>query len=352
MNPISRLLTTFLVAMAAFTTASRAEVTVSNVTVAQRPGTKLVDIRYDVASTAASTVAVTLEVKNAGVSITATSLTGAVGAGVATGTGKTMVWDMGADWNGNVAAGVAFNITADDGVAPVPDGMVLVQGGTLPDIGNGVLNVATFSIGKYEVTWGEWKTVRDWAATHGYDIGSVGSGAGDNYPVFDVNWYHCVKWCNARSEKESRTPVYTVGGTIYRSGQNDSVVVNATANGYRLPTDAEWEFAARGGTRSQGYTYSGSNDLNAVAWYSDNSGGGPHVVGTKAANELGLYDMSGNAWEWCFEWYPGYAGSARVFRGGGWYDYAGYCRVADRSYGYPGNGISIIGFRAARSSVP
>jgi hypothetical protein len=240
------------------------------------------------------------------------------------------------------------------GVTPAPTGMVLVQGGTLPDIGNGVLNVATFSIGKYEVTWGEWQPVRTWAAAKGYDIGSVGSGAGDNYPVFYVNWYQCVKWCNARSEKEGLTPVYTVGGAIYRSGQNNDVAVNASANGYRLPTDAEWEFAARGGTQSQGYTYSGSNDLNAVAWYYGNSGNAPHVVGTKAVNELGIHDMSGNAWEWCFDWYPGYTGSYWVFRGGGWNGMASYCRVANRNYGYggPADGLSGSGFRCARTPPP
>ena len=122
MNPISLLLTTFLVATAALTTASRAQVTVSNFTVAQRPGTKLVDISYDVASTTASTVAVKLEVKNAGTPITAISLTGDVGASVTTGTGKAMVWDMGADWNVNAAAGVTFSVAVDIAPPNMPAG--------------------------------------------------------------------------------------------------------------------------------------------------------------------------------------------------------------------------------------
>ena len=289
--------TTFAAVALLAATAAQASVTVTNVTVAQRPGTKLVDIGYDVANTATS-VAVSLVVSN----------------------------------------GAA--------VAPVVlEGMVLVQGGSLPSIGNGAITVSSFCIGKYEVTWAEWQTVRTWAAANGYDIGNVGAGSADNHPVQTVSWYDVVKWCNARSQKEGRTPVYTVGGVIYKSDQYDNVAVNASATGYRLPTEAEWEFAARGGTQSQGYEYSGGNDLNAVGWYYDNSGGGPKAVGTKAANELGLYDMAGNVWEWCFAWYPGNEGSYRVYRGGSWGDYAFRCRTAFRCLNYPTSSYYDVGFR-------
>lgn len=320
-------------------------VTVSNVAARQLPGTKLMEITYDVSSTVANAVAVSLVVSNGAVAVACPSLIGDVGVGVATGVGKTIVWDMGADWNGNVSMGVTFSVTADDG-ASVPSAMVLVTGGTLSDIGNGVLDVASFSIGKYEVTWGEWQTVRTYAAANGYDIGSSGAGSDTDYPVHTVNWYDVVKWCNARSEMEERTPVYTVGGAVYRSGENDDVGVNAAATGYRLPTNAEWEYAARGGTQTEGYEYSGSNDVNAVAWYIGNAGDGTHTVGTKAANELGLHDMSGNVYEWCFDWYPGQEGSFRVIRGGSWNTSAGSCRVGLRYPYRPGIAYGHVGFRA------
>jgi formylglycine-generating enzyme required for sulfatase activity len=215
--------------------------------------------------------------------------------------------------------------------------------------------VATFQIGKYEVTWGEWKGVRDWALANGYtDLVGVGntypSGSADNFPVLNVNWYDVVKWCNAKSEKEGLTPVYQLAGAIYKAGQSVPTV-NSVANGYRLPLEKEWEWAARGGVSSQGYTYSGSNDVNAVAWYYNNSVGGSKAVGTKAANELGIYDMSGNAWEWCWDVNDQYGSHPRRFRGGSWGITEGNCLVAYRpTGGNPDIRLSNFGFRLARSS--
>ena len=233
--------------------------------------------------------------------------------------------------------------------------MVYVEGGTLP-AGSELAGqtVANFKIGKYEVTWGEWKEVRDWAVNNnkGYDLAGAGdttpSGSEDNFPVGNVNWYYVVKWCNAKSEKEGWTPVYTVNGTTYKTGEF-APTVNATANGYRLPSEKEWEWAARGGVSSQGYTYSGSNTLSEVAWTHEYSSSGSKAVGTKLANELGIYDMSGNMWEWCED----VANTTyRRVRGGGWLgDHAG-AAVAFRGYVHPERryDISGMGFRLARNT--
>jgi hypothetical protein len=211
--------------------------------------------------------------------------------------------------------------------------------------------VDTFYIGKTEVTWGEWKSVRRWAAANGYpDLDGVGEGAGENFPVRSISWYDVVKWCNARSEREGKTPVYKSGAAVYRTGVASEPVVVSWANGYRLPSDSEWEFAARGGTQSQGYQYSGSNTMDAVGWYVSNSNGYPQEVGTRQANELGVHDMSGNVWEWCGSWSPGEEGLNRVIRGGAWNLAANECSVASRGHFIPGDrNFGYIGFRVATS---
>jgi hypothetical protein len=212
--------------------------------------------------------------------------------------------------------------------------LALVTGGTLPTSSKlGALPVDAFYIGKTEVTWGEWQKVRNWAVGNWYtDLAGVGQGVGDNYPVTHVNWYDVVKWCNARSEREGKTPVYMVDGAVYKIGQVTPTEV-ASANGYRLPSEAEWEFAARGGTQTRGYVYSGSNDLDEVGWCKLNSDRKLHAAGDKLPNELGIYDMTGNLFEWSGSWYQGSKELGRVVRGGFWDIVPEACTVAIQGRG-------------------
>ncbi len=258
------------------------------------------------------------------------------------------------------------------------------------------VTLSPYWIGKYEVTWPLWVRVRDWAKANGYEFGNEGEEFGlpqeskepqtnsvdedvpafleinkstsSELPVVMINWYDMVKWCNAYSEMQGLNPCYYTSSAfrmVYKIGRKDLTpqFVNWNANGYRLPTEAEWEYAAKGGVAGAAnpFKYAGGDNPNDVAWYNANSGSATHRVGTKRPNQLGIHDMSGNVWEMCFDWYATYTdqaqvdpkgpgiGQYRVVRGGSSNILPDFLRSSYRTDNYPVCSVVNVGFRLVRS---
>ena len=245
---------------------------------------------------------------------------------------------------------LCFSINAGEKGKGKTDSMILVEGNE---------TISSFYICDHEVTQAEYRAVTGNRPSYF---------KGDNKPVENVSWYDAIEYCNALSRKEGLTPCYTIdkdhkdpdNTSIYEDSIKWIVTWNKSANGYRLPTENEWEWAAKGGKQSKGYTYSGSNNIDDVAWHFDNSKNATHKIKTKKTNELGIYDMSGNVMEWCWDWYGSdrpdtkdYAGASmgdcRVYRGGSWLSSAEGCSVSDRECREPNNWYDYMGFRVVRS---
>ncbi|MBU4445177.1 SUMF1/EgtB/PvdO family nonheme iron enzyme [bacterium] len=238
----------------------------------------------------------------------------------------------------------------------IDNNMILIQGGTFT-MGSNTGDsdekpvhqetLSSFYFCRYEVTQLEWQSLMGGNPSHF---------RGDFLPVEYVSWDNAVNFCNKLSERQGLTPCYTINET--------NIKCNYAVNGYRLPSEAEWEYVALGGNQSQNIKYSSIVRIDSIAWYYDNSGKKTRPVGTKKSNDLGIYDMSGNVEEWCNNLYntsyeqvtylnnskgsPG--GVFRVFRGGSWFDSAFNCRPTNRNYNIQSEQSKFIGFRLCRSA--
>ena len=381
---------------------------VSNVKAQQLPGTKLVEITYDLNVFSGNSAYVRVEISETGNGVYNLPLHTLTGDGVnqpsGSGTGKKIVWNAGADWDGNftnqAVAKVSVLPSAPSGFAMIPVGNFVMgdqsvtQEGQSDELPTRTVYVSAFYMAKTEVTKTQWDEVATWAANNGYDITAAGGeGKAGMHPVQNVSWYECVKWCNAKSEMEGRTPVYTYfTGTLpnltihtYKTGEQ-SPDVNYNCNGYRLPTEAEWEKAARGGligkrfpwgdtishslanyNSSSLYSYdiSPTSSYHPIYWDDRDTPGILNLpytspVGSFAANGYGLFDMCGNVQEWCYDRYGSSyygnngntsdptgasSGSPRVYRGGSWFSFTSHERCAKRNRLNPTGTNYTIGFR-------
>lgn len=276
-----------------------------------------------------------------------------------------------------------------------PSGFVLIpqsayrmgneNGGDLDEYPVHETMLSAFYIQANETTKAEWDVVYKWAITHGYVFDRPGYGKGATHPVVDINWYDAAKWCNARSEMDGLVPCYyrdTDQILVYRNGRVNltNAMVKWRSRGYRLPTEAEWEKAARGGLGSRRFPWGDTISHAQANYYSSpdysydvsqtlgyhpayGSGAAPYTapVGRFPQNNYGLFDVAGNVWEWCWDWYALYdrsfvvdplgpgSGSLRIRRGGSWTRDTFNCRVSERSALDPDSPSNRDGFRTVRT---
>ena len=316
-------------------------------------------------------------------------------------TGREIAWEADADLDPDFAGEVMVRVIAEDGEEPptAPDGFSLIPAGAFqmgqPEGRNNevpphMVYVSAFYMEQFEVSKGLWDTVYSWALQNGYEFTNPGAGVAENHPVTTVDWYDSIKWCNARSEMEGLPPVYYVdqnrtAEAVYRTGSLNlsASEVDWDSHGYRLPTEVQWEKAARGGLEGKVFpwgdeatgsdlNFAGSGDpfdgaevpTTPVGYYDGNQ----VPAGEDRANAYGLYDVAGNVWEWCWDWYsnfyyaepsasyPDTVGpeqssmslTDRTTRGGAWVFEAKDSRCAVRLCPRPSKTNTTYGLRCAR----
>ena len=363
----------------------------ASVTFAQRAdGSKLVDIYYTLQGGTTS-VALGVSLDGGTTFSSMATVSGDVGAAISAGTSKHIVWNAGTDYPSSGTSQAKMRVTAllegaGGTFAPIPGGTYsmgnVIGDSDITDAGTVSVTLSPYYIAVNDTTKAQWDSVRTWALVNGYTALAAGAGKAANHPVQTVSWWDVVKWVNAASEKEGLSPCYKVSGIVLRTGTLGTVTCDWTANGYRLPTEAEWEVAARGGLTGKRFPWgdtisqSQANYKASTSYAYDLSGavnnyhptyatgGMPYTspVGVFAANGYGLYDMAGNVFQWCWDWYgTPYAGgtdprgagtgSFRVLRGGYWSYYASVARSAYRDISNPTAADYDFGFRLARGRL-
>ncbi|OQC10349.1 MAG: Serine/threonine-protein kinase pkn1 [Candidatus Cloacimonetes bacterium ADurb.Bin088] len=349
---------------------------VNNLFASQRnDSSKKVDVYFDLSHNLPVTVSIYASQDN-GITwnMPINLVSGDAGPNISPGNGKHIVWDVLAEHPNVIYDNVKFKVVADDG--QIPEGFVFVHsgeftmgdthgGGEADEVPTHIVTLSAFYISACEVTQAEWLSIM--GSNPSQYVGDI------LRPVEKVSWYDCIVYCNKRSIAEGKTPAYSINsstnpddwGTIPTTNNStwNSAICNWFADGYRLPTEAEWEYAARGASMVPDYLYSGSDDVNSVAWYISNSGGTPHPVGLKQANSLGIFDMSGNVYEWCWDRYGYYnsssqinplgpnAGNYRVARGHSFVDVPFHLRIPDRNQNmYPSVREHNLGLRLVLSN--